>query len=220
MAHDRSAAPLLTARAAGLIGCGRCGQVSRPGTERCPRCGFPVVAYSPASLTRVWAWWFAGLFAYIPANLYPMLQTQFLGRKTQSTIVGGVIDLIDHHAYFVAAVVFLASVMIPVAKFLAIGYLAWSVSRHAHLSQHTRTVLYEIVEFVGRWSMVDVFVVAILAALVNLGFVMSFRPGLAAVFFALSVAFTMVSALSLDPRLIWELTGSDGDDDRSDTVAS
>jgi paraquat-inducible protein A len=168
------------------------------------------VPYSPASLGRVWGWWSAGLCAYVPANLYPMLQTEFLGRTTQSTIVGGVIDLFHHGAYFVGAIVFLASVLIPVSKFLAIGYLALSIRRHAHLSQHTRTVLYEIVEFVGRWSMVDVFVVAILAALVNLGFVMTFRPGTAAVFFALSVAFTMVSALSLDPRLIWELSGSDG----------
>ena len=210
MAHDRPETPLLTARAAGLVGCGKCGQVSEPGVTRCPRCDYELAPYSRQSLGRVWAWWFAGLVAYVPANLYPMLQTEFLGRSTHSTIVGGVIDLTHHGAYFVAGVVFLASVMIPVSKFLAIGYLGLSIRRRARLSQHTRTVLYEIVEFVGRWSMVDVFVVAILAALVNLGFVVTFRPGIAAVFFAASVAFTMISALSLDPRLIWELGGSDG----------
>lgn len=210
MAHDRSEEPVLTARAAGLAGCGACGAVSAPGIETCPRCGNVLHGRRPGSLERVWAWWFAGLIAYIPANLYPMLRTQFLGRATDSTIVGGVIDLVHHGSYLVAGVVFLASVVIPVGKFLAIAYLAISVGRHSHLSFHQRTVLYEIVEFIGRWSMVDVFVVAILTALVNLGFVMAFNPGTAAVFFALSVAFTMISALSLDPRLIWDDAEPDG----------
>ncbi|MEM8571923.1 MAG: paraquat-inducible protein A [Pseudomonadota bacterium] len=180
-----------------------------PGPERCPRCGEKLHPRRPRSLEYVWAWWLAGLIAYIPANLYPMLETQFLGRTTGSTIVGGVVDLVHHGAYLVGGIVFFASVMIPVSKFLAIGYLAVSIGRHSRLSHHQRTVLYEIVEFVGRWSMIDVFVVAILVALVNLGFVMAFQPGIAAVFFALSVAFTMVSALSLDPRLIWDQTEGD-----------
>jgi paraquat-inducible protein A len=210
MALDRSQPHLLTAREAGLIGCGKCGQVSGPGAVHCRRCGHDLAPFGRESLQKVWAWWFAGLVAYIPANLYPMLRTDFLGRSTSSTIVGGVIELMHHGAYFVGGVVFFASVMIPVSKFLAIGYLALSVQRHAHLSQHTRTVLYEIVEFVGRWSMVDVFVVAILTALVHLGFVMSFLPGIASLFFAVSVACTMVSALSLDPRLIWDLSEDGG----------
>jgi paraquat-inducible protein A len=155
------------------------------------------------------AWWLAGLFMYIPANLFPMLRTTMLGRDVDSTIVGGVVDLVHHGAWFVAAVVFLASVVIPVGKFIVIAYLVYSVRFGVTLSQHRRSVLYEIVEFIGRWSMVDVFVVAILTALVNLGFVVGFRPGTAAVFFALSVAFTMVSALSLDPRLIWDRTEGD-----------
>lgn len=214
MAHDRPEKPVLTARAAGLIGCGICGNVSKPGPETCPRCGEPLHGRAPRSLERVLAWWLAGLIAYIPANLYPMLRTQFLGTTTDSTIVGGVVDLVHHGSYAVGGIVFFASVVIPVSKFLAIGYLAVSIGRHSHLSYHQRTMLYEVVEFVGRWSMVDVFVVAILAALVNLGFIMGFRPGIASVFFALSVAFTMVSALSLDPRLIWD--DAEGDEDQRD----
>ncbi len=204
MAHDRPEEPVLTARAAGLVGCGICGNVSAPGLVKCPRCGENLHSRAPNSLERVWAWWLAGLITYIPANLYPMLRTQFLGTTTDSTIVGGVVTLFHHGSYAVGGVVFFASVFIPVAKFIAVAYLSISIGRHSHLSLHQRTVLYEIVEFVGRWSMVDVFVVGILAALVNLGFVMAFRPGIAAVFFALSVAFTMISALSLDPRLIWD----------------
>ncbi len=205
MAHHRSDIPVLTAAEAGLVGCRHCGRVSAPGTTPCPRCGFELHSRRPASLQKVWAWLFAGLVCYIPANLYPMLETRFLGTTTSSTIVGGVVDLAHHGAFFVAAVVFIASVMIPVAKFFVLGYLAWSIQNRVALSRHRRTQLYEAVEFIGRWSMIDVFVVAILAALVNLGIVMSFNPGAAAFFFALSVACTMVSALSLDPRLLWDM---------------
>ncbi len=202
---------ILTAREAGLIGCGTCGRVSAAGPAACPRCGAPLVSRRTDSLERVMAWWLAGLLVYIPANLYPMLRTTMLGREVDSTIIGGVIDLIHHGSYFVAAVVFIASVAIPVGKFLVIGYLVWSIRYQVVMSRHRRTVLFEIVEFIGRWSMVDVFVVAILAALVNLGFIVGFNPGTAAVFFALSVAFTMVSALSLDPRLIWDRIEGDED---------
>jgi paraquat-inducible protein A len=204
MARDRAPRPVLTARAAGLIGCGTCGRVSQPGPPRCPRCGSTLHGRRPQSVEKVWAWLIAGLVCYIPANLYPMLRTTFLGREVSSTIVGGVVDLAHHGAYFIAAVVFVASVVIPVAKFLAIGYLIWSMKHDVAMTFGTRTHLFEVVEFIGRWSMIDVFVVALLAALINLGFVFGFSPGPAAFFFALSVAFTMVAALSLDPRLIWD----------------
>jgi paraquat-inducible protein A len=210
MAHAGTAPEILTAREAGLIGCGTCGRVVEPGPTTCPRCGSALHGRRPASLEKVMAWWLAGLIAYIPANLYPMLRTTMLGRTVDSNIIGGVVDLVHHGALFVASVVFLASVVIPVTKFIVIGYLVYSMRYRVTLSQHRRTMLYEAVEFIGRWSMVDVFVVAILTALVNLGFIVGFKPGTAAVFFALSVAFTMVSALSLDPRLIWDRT--EGDD--------
>jgi paraquat-inducible protein A len=212
MAHAGTSPEILTAREAGLIGCGTCGRVVEPGPATCPRCGTALHSRRPGSLEKVMAWWLAGLFVYIPANLYPMLRTTMLGRTVDSNIIGGVVDLIHHGALFVAAVVFLASVVIPVGKFIVIGYLVYSIRYRVTLSQHRRTILYEVVEFIGRWSMVDVFVVAILAALVNLGFIVGFSPGTAAVFFALSVAFTMVSALSLDPRLIWDRTEGDDTD--------
>jgi paraquat-inducible protein A len=212
MAHDANTTPILTARKAGLLGCGTCGCVSPAGTPTCPRCGLKLVSRDTGSIGRVWAWWFAGLVFYIPANLYPMLQTRFLGTKVDSTILGGVVDLVHHGSYMIAAVVFLASIVIPVCKFLAVGYLAWSVNRRDRMSLHARTMLYEVVEFIGRWSMIDVFVVAILAALVNLGIVMSFRPGAAAIFFALSVASTMISAQSFDSRLFWDAADTERDD--------
>lgn len=206
MAHAGTKNPVLTAQRAGLVGCARCGRVSDPGVEVCPRCGSTLTEQRRDSVQKVIAWLFAGLICYLPANLYPMLQTTILGTKVNSTIVGGVIDLMHHGAYFVAIVVFVASVVIPCTKFAVIGYLAYSIRYRVRLNEHTRTHLYEFVEFVGRWSMVDVFVVAILTALVNLGFIAGFNPGTAAFFFALSVAFTMVSALCLDPRLLWNPT--------------
>ncbi|WP_085868406.1 paraquat-inducible protein A [Pseudoruegeria aquimaris] len=194
----------LTARQAGLVGCVRCGTVHRRGTKECRTCGARLHSRDRMSLQHVWAWWFAGLFVYIPANLLPMLRTEILGRTVDSTIIGGVIEFIAHGDYFVGIVVLLASVAIPVGKFIAVAYLALSVQFGLKIRKHRRHVLFEVVEFIGRWSMVDVFVVALTAALVQLGFVISIVPGLGAVCFALSVAFTMLSAQSFDTRAIWD----------------
>ncbi|WP_417605217.1 paraquat-inducible protein A [Primorskyibacter flagellatus] len=204
MENTRTAPPVLTARAAGLIGCTQCGRVQTPAEARCIRCGSVLQSRDEASLQKVWAWFFAGLVVYVPANIYPMLRTSSLGKTTDSTILGGVIDLIHHGSVGIALIVFFASIVIPVGKFMAIAYLALSIRHRVKLSDHRRHVLYEVVEFVGRWSMIDVFVVAILAALVQLDFAASINPGIAAVSFALSVAFTMMSAQSFDPRLIWD----------------
>ena len=203
MANAERAQPILTARAAGLVGCAECGHVHQRGTATCSVCGSRMTSRDMSSVQRVWAWLFAGLVVYIPANVYPMLRTTTFGNTQESTIVGGVFDLIDHGSYGVALIVFVASVIIPVSKFIAIAYLALRVQR-GKPGTSTHFHLYEFVEFIGRWSMIDVFVVAILSALVQLNFVASINPGIAAVSFALSVAFTMISANSFDPRLIWD----------------
>ena len=193
-----------TALDAGLVGCRQCTLPSPLGTSRCPRCGSRLVSRDPTSLQRVWAWWFAGLLLYVPANTYPMLLTAQLGRKVEATIVGGVWDLVELGSVGIAAIVFFASVMIPVGKFVAIAYLAVIV-RNTHRQDPTRLLhLYEVVEFIGRWSMIDVFVVAILAALVQFDLLATINPGIAAFCFALSVIFTMLSAMSFDSRAIWD----------------
>lgn len=194
----------MTARQAGLIGCTHCGKVYRPDTARCVRCGAPLQARSNAQLQAVWAWLIAGMVAYIPANVYPMLKTTTLGRSTENTILGGVVELMHHGSYGVAGIVFFASIIIPLAKFGAIIFLALSVTRQVRMGVHRRHMLFEVVEFIGRWSMIDVFVVAILSSLVQLNFAASIHPGIAAISFALSVAFTMIAALSFDERLIWD----------------
>ncbi|SEM84814.1 paraquat-inducible protein A [Loktanella fryxellensis] len=195
---------LTTAREAGLIACTRCGQVHAGDAVKCKRCHGPLQSRDTRSLQKVWAWLIAGMIAFIPANLYPMLLTRTLLERSESTIVGGVIELLHYGNYGIAAIVFVASVVIPVGKFIAIAYLAWGVQRGHRLRQHQRHRLYDIVEFIGRWSMIDVFVVAILSALVQLNGIAAINPGVAALSFALSVVFTMLSALAFDPRLIWD----------------
>jgi paraquat-inducible protein A len=200
--------PVITARSAGLVGCANCGRVHRaPVPARCLRCGQSMSdEMNDTSLQYVWAWLFAGLIAYIPANIYPMLLTNTLGHSSESTILEGVVELIHHGSYTVAAIVFIASIAIPIAKFVAIAYLAIGIARQRRDRAHERHKLYEVVEFIGRWSMIDVFVVAILAALVQLNFAASINPGIAAISFSLSVAFTMLSAQSFNPKAIWRAT--------------
>lgn len=201
--HD----PVLTAHRAGLLGCVRCGKAWPGGTPECGRCGATLRPPDRRSLQAVWAWMLAGMIFYIPANLLPMLKTSSfagLAGSTESTIIGGALELARHGNLGVAGIIFLASVVVPIGKFIAISWLAMVAGKPAMVEEaHQRLRVYEVVEFIGRWSMIDVFVVAILSALVQLGFVASINPGPAAASFALSVAFTMLSAQSFDPRLIW-----------------
>jgi paraquat-inducible protein A len=197
----------LTARAAGLVACTRCTRVWPIGTPACARCGSRLVSRDPRSLSRVWAWWVAGVMAYVPANLWPMLRTRTLAYDQSDTILGGAMELLRHGAWAVGIIIILASVVIPIAKFIAIAALARAVRRGAVTPARTRHRIYEIVDYIGRWSMIDVFVVAILTALVQLSVVASIEPGPAALAFALSVIFTMFSAQAFDPRLIWDDPG-------------
>ncbi|WP_051521217.1 paraquat-inducible protein A [Rubellimicrobium mesophilum] len=174
------------------------------GTGTCARCGSRLVSRDPRSLSRVWAWWLAGILAYIPANLWPMLRTRTLWQEQSNTIIGGALELWRYGNPGVGLIILVASVGIPIAKFFAIAYLALSARRGARASPGARMRIYEVVEYIGRWSMIDVFVVAILASLVQLNVVARIDPGPASLAFALSVIFTMLSAQAFDPRMIWD----------------
>lgn len=201
----------ITAREIGQVVCRRCTKVHRQGeSDSCLRCGKPLVSRDHFSLQRVWAWWLAGLMCYIPANLFPMLETRTLLSTQNSTIVGGAVELFDHGAYSVALIILIASVAIPIGKFAAIAVLAVSVSRASKLSPGQLRLVHEVVEYIGRWSMVDIFVVAILSALVQLNVLVAIQPGPASLFFALSVILTMLSAQAFDTRLIWDARARHG----------
>lgn len=194
-----------TARGEALVGCRRCARVWPIQTRRCGRCGARLTSRAGHSLKRVWFWWLLGVAAYLPANIWPMLETRMLLSKSEDTIIAGAAKLAQHGAWGIAAIVVLASVGIPLAKFLAIAFLALSVRQGQPMQAGWRHRIFEYVEFVGRWSMIDVFVVAILSSLVQFSVIATVRPGPAALAFALSVIFTMFSAQSFDSRLIWDL---------------
>ncbi len=193
-----------TARAEGLVGCRRCSRVWPIEKPTCDRCGARLQSRDRYALQKVWAWWLMGIAAYIPANVFPMLETRTLFLRSDDTIIGGAITLAQHGSIGIALVILVASVGIPLAKFFAIAYLALSVTKGSVISPHRRQGVYEVVEYIGRWSMIDVFVVAILASLVQLNVVASVKPGIASLAFALSVIFTMLSAQSFDSRMIWD----------------
>ena len=205
-----------TAADIGKTTCTTCSRVAPVNVARCTRCGSRLHPVDPRSLQWVWAFWLTGLIAYIPANLYPMLVPNTLGQSSSSTIIGGALEIAQHGDYAVAVIVLVASVVIPVAKFVAIAYLALSIQRRRPAKVHHMHHLHEIIEFIGRWSMIDVFVVAILAALVQLSTLASIQTGPAALTFAVSVIFTMLSAQCLDTRLIWTLPVAK-DEERRDT---
>ena len=194
----------ITARDAGLVACTRCSRVWPMGTGVCGRCGKTLVSRDPHSLSRVWAWLIVGVMFYIPANLYPMLITSTLVESSEATIVGGAVELIHYGSIGIAIIILVASVLIPIAKFVCIAFLALSVGRAGQEGAHQRHILYEMVEYIGRWSMIDVFVVAILSSLVQLSFAASITPGPASLSFALSVIATMLSAQAFDSRMIWD----------------
>ena len=194
---------MTTATEAGLALCRSCGSLTDRPAEDCTICGARIERIDASSLQSVWAYWIAGVLAYIPGNLFPVMVTESVAGTSASTIIGGVITLIHHGSYSIAAVIFIASVAVPVSKFLVIAYLALSVQRGWDVSPHSRHRAHHAVELIGRWSMVDVFVVAALAALIQIGGLMTIAPGIGINAFALSVVFTMFSASSFDPRLIW-----------------
>ncbi len=197
----------------GVVACSRCSKAWPLGTEYCGRCGHALISRDRLSLQRVWAYWLMGLICYVPANVFPMLRTKTLFVVDESTIIGGAVELAHHGAVGIAAIILLASVVIPLAKFWAVAFLAISVKQEEAASHHQRHILYEVVEYIGRWSMIDIFVVAILSSLVQLKSLASINPGPASIFFALSVIFTMLSAQSFDSRMIWDVQAKDGDSD-------
>jgi paraquat-inducible protein A len=192
-----------------LATCHTCLKVAPASEGHCPRCGARLHLRLADSLHRTMALVATAAILYVPANVLPIMTTEQLGRPTDSTILGGVVLLWHHGSYPIASVIFIASVLVPLGKLLVLTALCWSVRRGQLGRPRERTVLYRITELVGRWSMVDVFVVAILVALIQLGGVLRIEPGAAALAFCGVVIVTMIAAESFDPRLIWDKLGDE-----------
>lgn len=198
---------------AGLIVCDQCHQLNQPAElERpghCRRCNAALYSRRPNSITRTWALLITACILYIPANLLPIMTVNFFGNGQPSTIMGGVIELIHAQMLPIALVVFVASILVPTFKLVGIGLLLYSVQRRLPMSPRQRIVMYRFIEWIGRWSMLDIFVIAILVALVNFGTLANIEANLGAAAFASVVITTMIAAITFDPRLIWDNTDTD-----------
>ena len=197
-----------TAMELGLQRCETCTLVSRPtpGDDdgRCPRCGEELTFRKPDSLQRTWAFLIAAAICYVPANLLPVLTTHTAAGAESDTIMQGVVLLWSPTGWPLSLIVLFASIMIPSGKIVALGYLLVSIQRGSIQHGEQRVRLYRLVELIGRWSMVDVFVDTFTAALVQLQPLMSVSPAPGLVFFAAVVVLTMLAVESFDPRLIWD----------------
>lgn len=202
---------------AGILTCTECHELNRQEADNdeqtCTRCGAMVQARRPNSLTRTWALLITAAIIYIPANVLPIMTVSSLGQGDPSTIMSGVIQLVQHGMIPIAAVVFIASILVPTFKLVGIALLLFSVQRKQPLSARQRIWMYRFIEFIGRWSMLDIFVIAILVAVVNFGRLASVEANLGAIAFASVVILTMLAAVTFDPRLIWDNTESDDDHD-------
>jgi len=189
------------------IGCHTCGLVSvvpDATAARCPRCGTSLHARRRDSIARTWALSVAALLLYVPANVYPVLTLIRLGAGRPSTILGGVRDLFSSGMWPLALLVFFASIAVPVVKLISLGILLITTQRRSRWRLRDRTVMYRLVEGIGRWSMIDVFMISILVALVQFGALESVTPAPGAIAFAAVVILTMFAAESFDPRLMWD----------------
>jgi paraquat-inducible protein A len=197
----------------GLVGCHVCGLVCRDvqaTNAACPRCGSALHKRKAASYSRTWALLIAAFIFYIPANVLPIMRTVSVGDVDDNTILSGIIELWVKGSPDLAIIVFTASIVVPVLKFFALSLLLVSAQRGSRWAQRQRSKLFRLVEFIGYWSMLDVFVVALLTALVQFGFFSQVEPLPGVVYFGLTVVITMLASMTFDPRLIWD--GRDFDD--------
>ena len=203
------AATQLTRPEDGAVSCHTCGLVCLPHhhDDHCPRCGSTLHRRKPNAVTRAWALLIAAAILYIPANYYPVLQFIQLGAGQPSTILGGVVELMDGGLYPLAALVFFASVAVPLLKVLGMAVLLITTQMGWGGRLRDRNKLYFIVNAIGRWSMIDIFMETILVALVQFGAIVSIEPGVGAVAFCGVVILTMLAAEGFDPRLMWDSAG-------------
>ncbi len=203
----------LGARKAGLVACHVCHLVLEqkiyPDHSPCPRCRSSIHSRKTDSLTRTWALVLTAIIFYIPANIYPVMTVSKLGQGEPNTILSGVVALIEAGMWPLALIVFIASIIVPVGKLLILIYLLLSVKYRSVRRLGERATMYRILELFGHWSMVDVFLVSILVALVDMGFLATIEPGVGVLYFGVVVIITMFASRAFDPRLIWDVIDDD-----------
>ncbi|MGU7772933.1 paraquat-inducible protein A [Burkholderia sp. MR1-5-21] len=208
----------LTAARAGMASCHACGHVQKraqphAATERCARCGAALHLRFPNSVARTWAFLIAAMILYIPANLLPMMRTASIVGSQEDTIMSGVVYFWVSGDWPLAVVVFVASILVPMLKLCVLLILVISAQRRSTWRPMQRTKLFRIVERIGRWSMLDIFVVTLTVALVHFRSLATITAGPGALAFGSVVVLTMLASLQFDPRLIWDPVETSGKHD-------
>ncbi|TCW76292.1 paraquat-inducible membrane protein A [Burkholderia sp. SRS-46] len=201
-----------TAARAGLVSCHTCGLVQtldRPHAG-CARCGATLHFRTPNSIARTWALLIAAVILYIPANLLPIMRTTSIVGAQQDTIMSGVVLFWSHGDWPLAVVVFVASVLVPMLKLTVLVILVITAQRRSPWRPMQRTRLFRIVERIGRWSMLDIFVVTLTVALVHFRSLAVITAGPGALAFGAVVILTMLASMQFDPRLIWDPVETSG----------
>jgi paraquat-inducible protein A len=197
-----------TAASLGLLSCPACGLLlSAPGTVahvQCSRCETTLSTRKANSLQRSFALLLSAAILYVPANVLPILRTASVAHRGDDTIFSGIVALWSSHSWPLAILVFVASIVVPSLKFLVLGFLLWTTHRRWRWGLHDRSVLYRLIEFIGRWSMLDIFVVTLMVTLVQLGDIATIHAGAGALAFAGVVVLMMYAAQAFDPRLMWD----------------
>ncbi|ARP93812.1 paraquat-inducible protein A [Bordetella genomosp. 13] len=208
--EPRISGAMPTAARAGLMVCHECGLLQKAAAHdpdaRCPRCAARVHVRTPGSIPRTWAFLVAALVLYVPANVLPVMDTSSLFGAQSDTIMSGVVYLWTSGSWLLAVVVFIASIAVPMLKILALAYLVVAAQRHSRSLLLERARIYRLVEFVGRWSMLDIYVITVLVALVQFSALATIKAGPAAIAFGAVVVLTIIAARSFDPRLTWDGT--------------
>lgn len=199
----------VNAAAAGYIACRHCSALIPASPQRqsgttCPRCGARVHVRIPYSLQRTWALVLCAAFCYVPANLLPILTVTRFGSGDPDTIFSGVVHLFAGGQWPIAVLVFVASVFVPLMKIVVIISLLITIEMRSRAWLRERTAMFHFIDFLGRWSMIDIFMISILVAIVQLGSIATIDAGLGAAYFGAVVICTMFAAITFDPRLLWD----------------
>jgi paraquat-inducible protein A len=200
-----------TAMGAAIFRCHECGKLVRAGATTdekkhlcCPRCYAALHFRKTNSITRTWALLLSSLVFIFPANLLPIMHVEYLGTMEHSTIMDGILYFLDEGDLFIGSVILVASVRVPLFKIIGLTLILLSIHFHWRTWLRHKATLFRFIRFIGRWSMLDIFVIALMSALVDFGTFSSTEAAPAAIFFTLVVICTMFAAITFDPRLLWD----------------
>lgn len=194
----------LSAKDAGFIGCHDCHKILHGSHTTCLRCGAALHSRKPNSISRTWALVITSMLFFIPANILPIMQVDLLGIPDRSTILDGIIYFFHHGSYGIGVIILTASILVPAFKVVGLLIILTTIRYRKNTFLQQKAKMFRFIEFIGRWSMLDIFVIALLTVLVDFGFLTSIHAAPAATYFCIVVVSTMCAAIAFDPRIMWD----------------